>query len=318
MKVKLSLLCLLTLCLSIFSAYGRKEDKVETYKYPVGQSLSVDGSTDPSILQTSPIYSVAVEGQEQFVLVTGADREDVDRIHPPVDTLSYNAIDHPNICAFGCKGKVKVEVALKASRIEKVEILPVSKKPRYSVKKGKLCVEMKPYDRYIVKINGDEGNLLLLFANPFQSEMGVDLNSPDVLRFEAGKVYSDVKIRPRNGQTVFIEGGAIVVGHIEAHNVSCHVNGPGVLNCYPEKGKGVYLYKCHDSSLKNLIVLNKASWATAICMCSNIQIENWHAISTYSPYDKAGVNNDTCKLVRFDTERIIMAIAEAVSNGHSI
>ena len=291
-------------CLSVFDAAGRKQPVVETYKYPVGQELAVDGSTDPKVLNSSPLYSVSVEGQEQFVLVTGAQREDVDRHHVPVDTLSYNAIDHPNICAFGCDGKVSVDITLKESVIETVEVLPVSKQPKYSLKKGRLCVQMQPYDRYIVKINGDETNLLLLFANPLQSEMGVAEDDPNVIRFKAGQIYRDVNIRPKNGQTVFIEGGAIVVGHIEATNVSCHINGPGVLNCYPERGKGVYLLKCHDSSLKNLIVLNKASWATAVCMCSNIQIDNWHAISTYSPYDKAGVNNDTCDLFGSNTVSI--------------
>lgn len=304
MKKFVSLLFSALICVPLCAGVRKDEVNVETYKYPVGEPLSVAGSTDPEMLQSSSLYSVAVEGEDQFVLVTGARREHVDKYHVPVDTLSYNAVDQPNICAFGCRGKVTVEVDLKGGDIENFEVLPVSKKPVCALKKGKLCIQMQPYDRYIVKINGNETNLLLLFANPFQSEMGVAADDPDVLRFKAGQIYRDITIRPRNGQTVFIEGGAVVIGHIEASGVSCHINGPGVLNCYPEKGKGIYLHKCHDSSLKNLIVLNKASWATAVCMCSNVKIDNWHAVSTYSPYDKAGVNNDTCDLFGSNTVTI--------------
>ena len=301
MKKTLLLSIIAFVCVSVS---GIARQKVETYNYPEGQTITAEGTTEPKVIRSSELYDVNVEGQRQFVLVTGADRSDVDRIHPPVDPLSYNGIDNPNICAFGCSGKVNVEISLNNCGIESFEVMPVSKKPVHSIRKGKLYVQMKPRDRYIVKINGNEKNLLLLFANPLQSEMGVSEDDPNVIRFKAGKVYNDVTIMPRNGQTVFIEGGAIVMGHIEAKNVSCHINGPGVLNCYPEKGKGVYLYKCHDSSLQNLIVLNKASWATAVCTCSNIKIDNWHAISTYSPYDKAGVNNDTCDLFGSNTVTI--------------
>ena len=51
---------------------------------------------------------------------------------------------------------------------------------------------MKPYDRYIVRINGNETDLLLLFANPLQSEMGVAEDDPDVIRYKAGNVYGYV------------------------------------------------------------------------------------------------------------------------------
>ena len=233
MKKTLLLFILAFVCLSVFAA---AKQKVETYNYPEGQTITVEGSTDPKVIKSSDLYNVNVEGLRQFVLVTGADRSDVDRIHPPVDPLSYNGIDSPNICAFGCSGKVNVEISLSSGAIESFDVMPESKKPVHSIKKGKLYVQMSPRDRYIVKINGNEKNLLLLFANPLQSEMGVSEDDPNVIRFKAGKIYNDVTIMPRNGQTVFIEGGAIVMGHIEAKSVSCHINGPGVLNCYPEKG----------------------------------------------------------------------------------
>ena len=282
-----------------------RNSHVETYVYPVGQMVATDFTTDSKIIRSSEIYSVKVEGQEQFVLTTGASREDVDRFFPPVDKDSYKAVDSPAICAFGCRGSVEVEIALKDGSIEECAVLPLSKKPKYSVRKDAVRIKMKPYDRYIVRINGNETDLLLLFANPLQSEMGVAEDDPDVIRYKAGNVYVNEFIRPRDGQTVFIEGGAIVYGRIEAVGKSVHINGPGVLNCTPERNaKGVYLNKCHDCTLRNLIVLNKASWATAICQSTGIKVDNWHAVSTYSPYDKAGVNNDTCDLFGSNTVSI--------------
>lgn len=282
-----------------------RSSRVETYVYPVGQTVGTSETTDKKIIESSEMYAVKVEGQEQFVLTTGASKADVDRFFPPVDPDSYKAVDSPAICAFGCKGSVEVEVSLKGGNVEDCAVLPVSKKPKFDVKSGVVKIKMKPFDRYIVRINGNETNLLLLFANPLQSEMGVAEDDPDVIRYKAGNLYVDEFIEPHDGQTVFIEGGAIVFGRIEAIGKSIHINGPGVLNCTPERQtKGVYLNKCHDCTLRNLIVLNKASWATAICQSTGIKVDNWHAISTYSPYDKAGVNNDTCDLFGSNTVSI--------------
>ena len=275
--------------------------KVETYVYPIGKSAPSD-ITDPKIILPSSLYRVTAEGEEQFVFATGASAEEISRIGTCKNTAG---IDQPNICAFGCSETVKVEISLVNGTINTCEVMPVSKKPVYSIADNKVTLFMKPYDRYVVEINGNEKNLLLIFANPLQSEMGVSENDPNVIRYKAGQIYNKEVIYPQDGQTIFIEGGAIVYGRILAQNKSVHVNGPGVLYCYPEYNyKGVYLLSCHDCSLKNTIVLNKSAWATAVCQSTNITIDNWHAISTCNPYDGSGVNNDTCDLFGSNTATI--------------
>ena len=276
---------------------------VETYQYPIAQNPPKVSFTDPTVILPSDLYTVMVEGQEQFVLKTGATLEAIKGANSSFSNTK--GVDQPHICAFGCSGMVQVEISLKTSSVSSYEVMPVSKKPTALKDNGKLMLFMKPYDRYIVKLNGNEKNILMIFANPLQSEMGVAENDPNVIRYKAGKVYNDVAIFPRNGQTVFIEGGAIVYGRIEASSISCHVNGPGIIYSYPEhNSKGVYLYRCHDCTLKNTIVLNKSAWATAICESTNVQVDNWHAISTCNPYDNWGVNNDTCDIFGSNTVTI--------------
>ena len=223
---------------------------VESYQYPIAQTTPTNQFTDPTVILPSDLYTVMAEGQEQFVLKTGATLDAIKKANSTFTNL--NAVDQPHICAFGCSGMVKVEISLKSGSVSSYEVMPVSKKPITVKEGGKLVLFMKPYDRYVVKLNGNEKNLLLLFANPLQSEMGVKDDDPNVIRYKAGKVYKDVAIFPRDGQTVFIEGGAIIYGRIECTNVSCHINGPGIIYAYPEHNtKGVYLINCHDCTLKN-------------------------------------------------------------------
>lgn len=284
---------------------------VETYQYPIAQSGPNLQFTDPKVILPSEIYTVMVENQEQFVLKTGASLDAIKSVNSSF--ANGNGVDQPHICAFGCSGMVQVEISLKSASVSSYEVMPVSKKPTALKDNGKLVLFMKPYDRYLVKLNGNEKNILMIFANPLQSEMGVAENDPKVIRYKAGKVYNDVAIFPRDGQTIFIEGGAIVYGRIEATGISCHVNGPGIIYSYPEhNSKGVYLYKCHDCTLKNTIVLNKSAWATAICESTNVQVDNWHAISTCNPYDNWGVNNDTCDIFGSNT----VSVTRSFSYSH--
>ena len=267
---------------------------VETYQYPIGRSTPED-ITDQKLVLPSGLYKVYIQDKEQYVFSTGATKEEIARVNGSF--LNENGIDQPHICAFGCSGMVKVEITLVNTDVSDFEVMPVSKKPTAFKSNGSLTLFMQPFDRYVVKLNGNEKNLLLIFANPLQSEMGVADDDPNVIRYKAGQIYNQEVIYPKDGQTVFIEGGAIVYGRIEGNKTSCHVNGPGVLYCYPEYNyKGVYLLNCYDCTLKNTIVLNKSAWATAVCQSTGVQIDNWHAISTCNPYDNWGVNNDTCDL----------------------
>lgn len=274
--------------------------KVETYQYPIAQSAPTVQFTDPKMILPSELYTVTVEGQDQFVLKTGAALNDIKAANSAFTNI--NAVDQPHICAFGCSEAVTVKIGFKTASISSYEIMPLSKSPSHFKSGNEITLIMNPYDRYVVKINGDESHLLLLFANPLQSQMGVSKDDPNVIWYEAGKVYKDVAIFPRDGQTIFIEGGAIIYGRIECSKISCHINGPGIIYAYPEhNSKGVYLIDCHDCSLKNSIVLNKSAWATAICQSTRVTVDNWHAISTCNPYDNSGVNNDTCDIFGSNT-----------------
>lgn len=233
---------------------------LETYKYAL---------TLPPSLK----YWVTVDGVDQFCYPT----------------------EEPDITAFGCDDTVVVEITCLSEKVSEVAVRPLSKKPEYVVDGDKITLLMKPYDRYIVEINGDESKPLFLFANPLQSTMGVSKDDPDVIWYEAGKVYeAEGTIGLESGQTLFIEGGAIVEGNIyckDKENVT--VNGAGILKCWPREDQtAVHFYGCRNVSLNNIIVQNETKWTTQMAHCSGITAVNWKAVATWNHFNKTGCEND--------------------------
>lgn len=237
-----------------------KKATLETYKYALD-------------LPPSTRFWVNIDGEDQFCYPT----------------------EEPDITAFGCDDTVVVVIECLSEKINKVVVRPLSKEPEYEFKDDKITLLMKPYDRYIVEINGNEDKPLFLFANPLQSTMGVSKDDPNVKWYEAGKVYeAENTISLESGQTLFIEGGAVVEGHVYCKGVSnVTINGGGILKCWPRENQtAVYFMECNDISLNNVTVVNETKWTTQMCHCSGITAVNWKAIATWNHFNNTGCEND--------------------------
>ena len=195
---------------------------------PEGPVSSLPLPSEPAVLETYKYAVTLAPSTRYWVRVDG------------VDQFCYPT-EEPDITAFGCNDSVLVEISCLSEKINKAVVRPISKNLAYEVVDDKIYLIMKPYDRYVVEINGNESKPLFLFANPLQSSMGVSKDDPDVIWFEAGKVHKNVgTISLKSGQTVFFEGGAVVEGHIDSKKTAdVTVTGPGILNCWPVEGQTV-------------------------------------------------------------------------------
>ncbi|MBO4340679.1 MAG: hypothetical protein J5835_04545, partial [Bacteroidales bacterium] len=233
--------------------------KVETYPYAAE-------------LAPSRLYEVKVNGQKQFVYPT----------------------PEPHICAFGCDAEVEVEVCSWAEVIKSAEVRPLNKGYSWSLRNGILKIKLKPYDKAVVEINGSEENPLFIFANPLENNKPAKDN-PSVKYYEAGKIYNPGLINLESGQTMYIEGGAVVNGCLdlrEKDNVT--IDGCGILNCHPEKSRGIFALRCKNLTLKNIIEINKDNWTTFFAECEGLRSDNYKAVASIS---ENGAENDAFDLL---------------------
>lgn len=249
---------------------GKPEDKpsdkreikyrgtAETYKYFEG-------------LIPSLRYTVSVNGARQYVYPT----EDQD------------------ICIFACKDTVCVEISSPSQKITSAIVRPIYKNTDYWVADDKVIIYMAPKDRLVVDINGDNGKeSLILFANPIDSGKP-DRNAAGVRYYEAGKVHSPGPISLSSGETLYIEGGAVLksnVSCVDATGVT--IAGGGILVSSPDENRPVNFKDVTDSHIRDITVINASNWTTTFNLCDNMDFDNFKVYATASLANESGNEND--------------------------
>lgn len=222
-----------------------------------------------SSLKPSTFFTVKVQDQDAFVLPTS----------------------EPQICTFSCNGKVKVEVTPLRVNASSAIVRPVSKDYEYSVSNGNVILYLEPYDRVVLEINGDEENPLFLFANPMETDKPSE-DDENVLYLKAGTVTQKDILSLSAGQTLYIEGGAILEGCVWAQDCSnVTIRGCGVIDGRDNSDKVVFFNNVDGGTIKDVTVLNSTGWTTLLTQSSNLTSDNYKAVAVASS-NSAGNQND--------------------------
>jgi Glycosyl hydrolases family 28 len=176
---------------------------------------------------------------------------------------------------FSFSGKVAVSVTPDRD-VDKVDIRPKSFGIVHSLKGGTIEFQLDRPCNLSIEINGDIKRPLFLFANPLE-QAPPNPGDPNVLYFEAGKIYQAGEIKLTSGQTVYIAGGAIVRGRIRADDArNIRVLGRGILDGSGRdyKTQMVKLSGCSNVELNGVIVFNSFGWTLVPVKSDNVRFAN--------------------------------------------
>lgn len=156
---------------------------------------------------------------------------------------------------------------------------------------------------------------LFIYANGIDHDRP-DPSDPKVRYFEAGRIHDAGVISLESNETLYIEGGAIVRGRVEAfdaHNV--RVAGHGILDAThngPRRQRLMYFGKCVDVDIRGIITIGSPSWTIVLHRCKNCHVDNVKQIGWVVTSDGIDVvsshdvliencclrNNDDCVVVK--------------------
>jgi hypothetical protein len=247
--------CLLFLMLSFLqlpvmadSGKEKHSEKLVTYPAPAGEALSAD-------------YVVKVNGK-------------------PVDVYLAKTQHHDkkySFAYFNFSGEVEIRVTSSVS-LSNVVILPESCGIKPSVRTTDLLAftAQRPFK---ISIERDgENSPLLLFGNPLE-ENAPKQGDPNVIYYGPG-IHKPGKISLTSNQTLYVAGGAVVKGGIEAKGDNIRILGPGILDGsdYPHAdGPTVYmltLEKCNNALIRDVIIRGSWLYTIAPCGCNHVTIDN--------------------------------------------
>jgi hypothetical protein len=180
--------------------------------------------------------------------------------------------------SFGMTGPVEVKVKL-AKSPQAVVVRPLSAGIMAEIEGDTLRFQLPRPLNLSVEIDGDLDDPLFVFANP-QLEPP-DKNDPKLRYYEAGRIHDAGEILLGDGETLYLEGGAVVRGEVRARNArKVAVRGAGILDAGTRKRKinMLVLRECRDAVIENIILLDPLGWTMHLSASEDIRISNTRVI----------------------------------------
>ncbi|MDE6872073.1 MAG: hypothetical protein K2J62_08160 [Bacteroidales bacterium] len=165
-------------------------------------------------------------------------------------------------------------------------------------------MRLSPGDEAVVEINGSEENSLFIFVNPLETDRP-DPSDPDVVYFKSGSVSSRPDLDLKSGQTLYLEGGAIVKGNIKANGAdNISIRGCGIIDSRGIGARAVQLDNVSGLTIRDITLLNDINWSTFIARSSDIAVDNYKVVAVENPDNPTGCENDALDLLGCTDARV--------------
>lgn len=205
-----------------------------------------------------------------------------------VNGIPVPVFDTPvaSYAVFDMKGEVTVEVNTMYD-VRWVDIRPLrwDMKPKYTGDNS-FSFFMKEPANLSVELNGRiRQQPLFVFAGKPEANKPSKTDE-NVIWFEGGKLYKDVKLELQDNQTVYIEGGAVVQGTIEARGKkNIRICGRGILDgsfvkdMPGNRHRWIGLVDSRDIQIEGITLHNGTTWQVALFHCDQVKINDIHLVS---------------------------------------
>ena len=200
--------------------------------------------------------------------------------------------------SFGMTDPVEIRVSLK-DKPDSVAIRPLSAGIEVKIEGSTLSFRLTQPRNLSIEIDGDLQDPLLVFANPVRE--APDRSDPKVKFFEGGKMHDEGEILVGDGETLYLEGGAVVRGVVRARNAEkVVIRGPGILDAGTRERKINHLVvrECRDVLLEDFIILDPHGWTMHLSASESVTVRNTKVIGWRKNSD--GLDIEYSKKVRVD------------------
>lgn len=238
----------------------------EVLPYPVAPGLEV-----------SPDAKVTVDGRDIAVR--------------PTPAFSF--------ASFAFRGEIEVSVRVSRPIVAAV-IRPLSLGIVPEVRDGVIRFRLSRPVKLALEVDGDLRRPLFLFAD--SPETGRPSRSDRNVRyFEGGRIHDAGKIELKDGQTLYLAGGAVVRGSVRAFKAKgIRILGPGVLDASTREAetKTIDLRQCRDVELGGITVLGSRGWSITARLCEDVRAHDLKVLGWRENDD--GFDPDSCRKVRLE------------------
>ena len=189
-----------------------------------------------------------------------------------------------HFAAFALEGSAEIELEFPAgSDLSGVEVKPLSRRIAWCRREHTLTFLLPaPQNLCIEALDGTLPSFFLFAAEG--EEVPPEPGPGGLIQFAPGEIHSIGRLRLEAGQTLFVPGGAVVEGAVEA------VDAPGIRVC----GRGIFdgqrvraesghrrmfqFERCRDLRFSDLLVTETSGWTLVLNQCQDVQIDRFRLL----------------------------------------
>lgn len=183
------------------------------------------------------------------------------------------------MASFSFQGTVTVEIT-STHDLRWVDIRPRQAAIAIKVTSNKIIFKLDKPGQFSIERNGEHSRPLYLFAAPLEKDVPQP-EAANVRYFAPGKIYDVGTLTLQSDETLYIAGGAIVRGNIEATDAkNIKIRGRGILDASELKGgRLVRLWRCQNVEIEGITILNSPGWTLVLLDCNDVKIHNMKQVS---------------------------------------
>ena len=232
----------------------------------------------------------------------------------PVEVLRTDGADYAIFVYDAAHGVAEVSLTLINGDLDGSVIRPLSYGIEGAIQNEKnLVFRMGTAQKLCVDVPGFRS--LYIWANAPEVNPPA-AGDPDVLFFAAGQTYEVGCLKMESGQTIYIEGGAVVKGRISTcSEENLTIRGFGILDGSYYEGEDVpsiFLERCQHVTIRDITMIHPSGWMILPGACEHVEICNVKQIGEIMCSDGIDVvgskhvhihdcflrNNDDCVVVK--------------------
>lgn len=258
---------------------------VIVYPAPEGEPKSAD-------------FEMNVNGKPVFVYEARVSKYPINQIWPG-HQRPVNQTEIASFAYFDFSGEVTVRIT-STKEIKTLDIRPKEFGIKPVVKGNTIEFKLVKPLQFAVEVNGFH-HALHVFANPVET-VQIDKADPKVHYFAPG-IHEAGKIDVKSGETVYIDGGAIVYGYISSENTrDIKIAGRGILDASKiERGEApamISMKQVTNSTVNGIILRDSHFWAIIPVNCDSVTFDNLKLIGHWR-YNSDGLDIVSCKNIVF-------------------
>ena len=266
--VLLSLFCISIIC--------TRAARVIIYPAPEGETPSLD-------------YNVKVDGKQVFVYQARVSAIPVNQVWPGYQRPKEQT-EIASFVYFDFSGQVSIEVT-SSKDIKSVDIRPKSYDINPVIKGNIIKFNLSRPCKIVVEVNGWH-NALHLFAN--EIEKNPPKQGDPNLRYFGPGIHRAGIIKMNDKETIYIAGGAVVHGVIEATGLSnIKILGHGILDASTigrfDANDMIALFDCSNILIDGIICRDPHKWTISPRRCKNVKISDIKLIGLWR-YNADGID----------------------------